>query len=110
MPVMTDRRSVAAGAVSGNVVAGQQFEFLPYPAVVEFGLVASAIGLNASVSTGSDILQSDQEVNAQNRLPIYPDDYILRDIVKPGERIVVNYRNTTVGALNAFTVVRITPL
>ena len=110
MPVMSDRRSVAANSVSGNVLAGSQFEFLPYPARVEFGLTGSAIGLNATVTTGNDVLQADQEVNAQNRLPLYPDDFILIDVVRPGERIVVNYRNTTVGAINAFTSVRITPI
>lgn len=70
MPTITDRRSVAANTVVANVLAGSQFEFLPWNAGVEFGLVASAVGMNASVSSGSDILQQDQEISAANRLPV----------------------------------------
>lgn len=110
MPTITDRRSVAANAAVQNVLAGSQFEFVPWNATVEFGLVASAVGLNASVSSGQDILQQDQEVSAANRLPIYPDDFILTDVVAAGERLVVGYRNTTGAAINAFTVVKITPI
>lgn len=108
MPVMSDRRSVAANASVANVFSGNQYEYLMRPARVEFGLVGSAVGLNASVSTGTDILQNDQEVSAQNRLPIYPDDFTLTDVVGPGERIVVGYRNTTGAAITAFTICRIT--
>ncbi len=110
MPVISDRRSVAANAVVANVLAGSQYEFLPFDAVVEFGLVGSAVGLNASVSSGTDILQADQEVSAQNRMPLYPDDFTLSDVVGAGERLVVGYRNTTAAAINAFTLVKITPL
>lgn len=110
MPQFTDRRSVAANAVSGNVMAGNQYEFLAFDAFVEAGLVASAVGLNATVTTGTDILMTDTEVSAANRLPIYPDDFTLNDVVGAGERIVVNYRNTTGAAITAFTIVKITPL
>lgn len=109
MPVMTDRRSVAANATVANVLAGLTYEFLPFDAVVEFGLVASAIGLNASVKSGTDILQDDQEVSAQNRLPLYPDDFILTDVAAAGERLIVGYRNTTAAAITAFTAVKLTP-
>lgn len=110
MPLVNSRLSVAANAVSPNIMAGQQFEFLPYAARVELGLLAAAVGLNASVSTGNDILMSDQEVGAGNRMPIYPDDFTLVDVVRPGERIVVTFRNTTGAAIISFASVRIIPL
>ncbi len=109
MPVITDRRSIALNATVANVLAGSQYEFLPFDALIEFGLVASAVGLNATVTSGTDILQQDQEVSAANRLPIYPDDFVLTDVVAAGERLVVGYRNTTGAAITAFTVVKITP-
>lgn len=110
MPTITDRRSVAANAVVANVLTGSQFEFMPFDGAVEFGLVAAATGMNASVTSGTDVLQQDQEVSAQNRLPIYPDDFLLTDVAAAGERLVVALRNTTGAAIVAFTVVKITPI
>ncbi len=109
MPVITDRRSVAANASVANVLSGSQYEFLPFDAVVEFGLVASAVGMNATVTSGTDILQQDQEISAANRLPIYPDDFVLTDVAAAGERLVVGLRNTTAAAITTFVVVKITP-
>ena len=110
MPTFTDRRSVAANAKVDNVMAGSIYEFLPADSLVEFGLQASAIGLNASVVSGTDVLLDDQEVAAQNRIAVYPDDFTLNDIAGEGERLKVGYRNTTGAAINAFTVVKISPL
>ncbi len=109
MPVITDRRSVAANASVANVLSGSQYEFLPFDGVVEFGLVASAVGMNATVTSGTDILQQDQEISAANRLPIYPDDFVLTDVAAAGERLVVGLRNTTGAAITTFVVVKITP-
>lgn len=109
-PTITDRRSVGANTTVGNVLTGSQFEFMPFDGAVEFGLVASAVGLNASVSSGTDILQQDQEISAANRLPIYPDDFLLTDVAAAGERLVVALRNTTAGAITSFVVVKITPV
>lgn len=110
MPTMTDRRSVGANAKVDNVLTGKVYEFLAFDAVVEFGLTASAVGLNATVISGSDVLQDDQEINAQNRLPIYPDDFVLNDVAAAGERLVVSLRNTTAAAITGFSVVKLTPL
>jgi hypothetical protein len=110
MPTFSNRQSVAANAVVTNVMSGNQYEFLPFDAFVEFGLVAAATGLNATVTTGSDLLQSDTEVSAANRMPIYPDDFVLNDVAAAGDRLVVSFRNTTGAAIVAFTIVKITPL
>jgi len=105
---MTDRRSVAANASVANVLSGNQYEYLLRAAKVEFAITASAVGMNATVSTGQTVLQNDQEVSSQNRFGIYPDDFTLTDVVGPGERIVVGLRNTTGGAITAFVTVRVT--
>jgi len=110
MPTMTARVSVPAAGKIDNVLAGKTYEFLPFDAVAEFGLVASAPGLMATVISGSDVLQDDQEISSANRMPIYPDDFILNDVVAEGERLVVSLRNTTAAAITAYVVVKITPL
>lgn len=108
--LVTDRRVVAANAKVDNVLSGSIYEFLGEDSLVEFGMQASAVGLNAAVVSGTDVLMDDQEIGAQNRFPIYPDDFTLNDIAGEGERLKVGYRNTTGVAITAFTAVKITPL
>lgn len=110
MPVIQNSVSVAANATNDNVLQGSQFEFLPYNAFLEFGLVASATGLVADVYSGSDTVAESFALSTQNRFPVYPDDFPLNDVAAGGERIKVRIRNTTGGALTAFYSVRITPV
>jgi len=102
--------SVAANTTVDNVLSGSQFEFLPMPAALEFGIVGSATGLQADVYSGSDMLCEGLDVSTQNRFPVFPDDYTLTDVAGAGERIKVRIRNTTAGALTYFVGVRITPI
>lgn len=110
MPVIQNSVSVAANATNDNVLQGSQFEFLPYNAFLEFGLVGSATGLTADVYSGQDTVAETFALSTQNRFPVYPDDFPLNDVAGAGERIKVRIRNTTGGALTAFFSVRITPV
>ncbi len=110
MPVIQNSVSVAANATNDNVIAGSQFEFLPYNAFLEFGLVASAAGLVADVYSGADTVAESFALSTANRFPIYPDDYPLNDVAAAGERVKVRVRNTTGGALTAFYSVKVTPV
>jgi hypothetical protein len=56
MPVIQGSVSVPANSVNDNVLQGSQFEFLPYNALLEFGLLGSAAGLLADVYSGQDTL------------------------------------------------------
>jgi len=102
--------SLAANTTVDNVLSGSQFEFLPYAAALDFGIVASATGIQADVYSGSDMLCETLDVSTQNRFPVFPDDYSLNDVAGAGERIKVRLRNTTAGALTYFVGVRITPI
>jgi len=108
--VMTDRQSVAANAVVSNVVVGKIHEFLQRPSAVRLYACASAVGLNATLIVGNVTAMQDQEVNAQNRMPIVPDDFVVEAGGLGGERVVVQLRNTTAGAITAFTRVEIVPV
>lgn len=110
MPVIQNSVSVAANSTNDNVIAGSQFEFLPYNALLEFGLVGSATGLLADVYSGQDTVAESFALSTANRFPIYPDDYPLNDVAAGGERVKVRIRNTTGGALTAFYSVKITPV
>jgi hypothetical protein len=110
MPVIQNSVSVAANATNDNIIQGSQFEFLPYNAMLEFGLVGSAAGLVADVYSGQDTVAESFALSTANRFPLYPDDYPLNDVAAGGERIKVRIRNTTGGALTCFYSVKITPV
>lgn len=110
MPMIQLTGSVAANSVNDNVLSGSQFEYVPYHAALEFGIVGSATGLQADVYSGSDMVCESLAVSTQNRFPVFPDDYPLTDIAAAGERLKVRVRNTTGGALTWFLGVRITPI
>jgi len=111
MPTIQNRVSVATG-VNDNVLSGSQYEFLPYDAQLEFGIVGdtNAADLRVDVYSGQDVLMENSEPSAQNRMPVYPDDYGLTDVAAAGERIKIRVRNTNAAARTLFYSLRITPL
>jgi len=110
MEVMTDRQSVAANGTVPNAVTGKIHEFLQAPSRVRVYATASAVGLNVTVLVGSRSFMQDQEVSAQNRLPIVPDDWVVDGGGVAGQRVVIQYRNTTGGAITAFSRVEVLPI
>jgi len=110
MPLLTDRRSVAANATVDNVLSGKEYEFMPFDGMVEFGIVAAATGIQASVISGTDVLTRNSPISEANRFPVYPDDFALNDTVGAGERLIVSLLNTTAGAIVVFTAVKVTPI
>lgn len=112
MPIIQSNVSVALSSVNDNVLSGSQFEFLPYDAFLEFGLAgdANAADLRVDVFSGQDVLCEQLVPNAQNRIPVYPDDFILQDVAAAGERIKIRVRNTSAAAARTLNFsVRITP-
>jgi len=112
MPLISDTQSVGANATVDNVLAGSQFEFLPFDAMLEFGIVgAGALGaVLVDVYSGQDVLMEAGAISIANRLPVFPDDYTLTDVAAAGERLKVRLRNTTGAAIIVNTAVRITPI
>lgn len=108
--VMTDRQSVAANTVVANVLTGKIHEFLQRPSAVRLYGCGSAVGLNATLIVGNVTAMQDQELNAQNRMPIVPDDFVVEAGGMAGDRVVVSLRNTTGGALTGFTRIEIVPV
>jgi len=107
--IMTDRQSVAANVTIANALTGKTMEFVRQRSIVKLFATASATGMNYSLIVGNDVSVEDQEVNAQNRMPIVPDDFLVATGALPGDRVVVKLHNTTAGAIVAFTRVEILP-
>lgn len=100
MPTMQDSLSVAANAVSANVLAGQLYEFVDAGTQVTISVTGSATGLRCTFICAIPMV-NDQAINLQNRFPLIPDDVLLSGGVLGG-RMVLTFRNTTAGALTAF--------
>jgi len=112
MPTISTRNDVATLITVDNVLTGSQFEFLPFDAFLEFGLVSEGVVGDwvVDVFSGQDILMEQGEVSIADRQAVYPDDFTLTDVAAGGERIKIRIRNTSAGTLNFFTTLRITPI
>jgi hypothetical protein len=113
MPLIQSQVSIAALAVNDNVYEGSQFEFLPFDAALNFGIVgdANASDLRVDVYSGQDVLAENMEPSAQNRIPVFPDDFNLDDVAAAGERIKLRVRNTHATLARVlFFALKITPI
>jgi len=110
MPQMTSTTSVAANAVSANILSGELFEFLPQNSVIAVLATGSAVGLRLTMAIGGEIVANDITLGAQNHIPVNPDDQILEEGGIAGSRLFITMRNTTGGALDGNVTVVITPV
>lgn len=112
--------TIAAGAVA-SILAGDQYEYLPFNARVQFAVVVNQDATHTAdvaVFSGSDILQQSGPPTVKATGAIYPDDFLLDDDAAAGERLNVQIRATGTAALagapntvgGGEVVVRITPL
>lgn len=107
MPTIRKRNVLAAGETA-NVLSGDQYEFLPFNAVVEFAIISTQADSLATIYSGSDVLMQQAPIT-QSTDPIrYPDDFLVRDVAAAGERLNVQAQAVTAATVD--TVVQITPL
>lgn len=110
MPTIQQSVSVPANGTIENLFAGSQFEFAPYNATVECGVLGAAVGLIADVSTGQDVVAEAMNVAGKAGFPVIPDDFVVQDVVRAGERIKLRLRNTTGAAIVASFCLRMFPV
>lgn len=108
---------------NGNIAAnatvepltGWQYEYLPFPALVEIGMRhdGAANSLVATVSSGSDALMEESPVNAGGTDGVFPNDEELDlvDEAMAGDRLKIRARETGgVATTDLMTRVKLTPL
>lgn len=100
----------AANSRSTNILAGQQFEFLPARSMVSVRASSSATGLNVDFNVGGEAVIVDALSSDSNRFPIIPDDQLCVTSGTQGERLFLTLRNTTGAAITTRVVVEITPM
>ncbi|SRR6266487_1710745 len=111
MPASIISSSVAAGA-SVDLLNNTQYQFLPFHALVEFGLCTPLTGCLATIYAGTDLLMEEGPVDlkAASQLPVYPDNFHVNDEVAAGDKLKCQVRNTTASAAVVNLVLRINPL
>ena len=101
---------VAANGSSGNVLAGDIIEFPERPSRIRIYVTGSAVGLVSTARAGSRTLMSESVLSQANRFPVDPDDRMVQDGALAGQRLQLEFRNTTAGALTAFWAVDSDPV
>lgn len=114
MPIIQGSQSIAGATQVDNALAGSPFEFLPFDALVTFGITMETAGtvgdIVADVYSGSDILATGLKVPNTGNIDINRDMYLL-DHALAGERLVVKLRNTTAATARVVQwLVQISPL
>lgn len=111
MPFLAKRTTMTANG-QAFPLQGDQFEILPYNALVEFAILGDT-GANVlgTVYSGSDLLQQAATIDilAVASPPIYPDHFKLNDVAGRGERLSVQLLEVGAGTPIVRTQVRITP-
>jgi hypothetical protein len=124
MPVILNSVSVAATTVNNNLVSGSAFEFARVQSIYSIGIFASGSGTFCTIQGGSDIIAEEFPVpvsgiaannpsgaamTTTSQFPVIPDEMYFTDVLNPGDRLVLRFRNPTAGAIIAAFVVQITP-
>ena len=115
MPVRNFYNGNIAANATVEPLTGWQYEYLPFPALIEIGMIhdGAANSLVATVTSGTDTLMEESPVNAGGTDGVFPTDeqLDLTDEAAPGDRLKIRARETGgVATTDLMTRVRITPL
>lgn len=103
MPVVTvPEAGLAANTKSSELLSGSQIGYAPKSGMLRVFARASAIGLNLTVTVGSEVVMDDQEITsikAAGSSLVDPDDLAISVGVAKGEQIRAFVRNSTAGAI-----------
>lgn len=106
MPVIQKSPNIAAGATV-NLLTGSTFEFARTRQVVSIGITQAATGMFATINSGTDVVAEEFEPVIATRFPVIPDEMYYNDVMESGDRLVVQLRNPTAGAIIGRCIVQI---
>jgi hypothetical protein len=99
--VIQKETSIAAGATA-NLITGSTFEFARRKALVTIGVNAAATGTFLTIQGGPDIVLEESPCAVSATLGLFPkipDDFYYNTVLMTGDRLVINARNPTGGAV-----------
>lgn len=114
MPTIRARVTVPFGGSPVYPLQGDQYEYLPFPARVQFAIVGTTAGTvetRATVYSGSDVLQQNGPISEKTVVGVVnPDDFMLDDVAGQGERLNIVLTNAGTSDDTVEVVVIITPI
>src|SRR5215510_1479848 len=112
MPLIQNRQAFTANQVIDDVIVNNLLASnfrVPYR--VDYAMTQDAVpGVVATVKVGLAIVAENIVPSAQNRIPVFPDDFLGSFGVVPGDRIILSGRETSAVAKTWFYAIRLTPL
>lgn len=99
MPTISGRNSLTTGASVKNVLAGSQYEFMPFDGTIEVLAKADRAQVTCNVFSGPDILCEPgtgvpiAPTAGTEAAPVYPDDSIAEDEAAQGDRLGLGFVN-----------------
>lgn len=113
MPTIKETTVLAANEVA-TPLSGSQYEYLPWPALIEAAVLVDPGGsVSADFFSGSDVVMQNSPLDEKPATePItHPFDYQIQDVANGGERLGLTIRETAgAAATTVRTVIRITRL
>lgn len=103
MPTISGRVSVAANAVSANVLAGSPFEFVTVPSIVKLASTnagAAPGNVTGNFQIGGESLMVDGNISNRAAFPTFREDLLLEAGAQGGERLFLTFSNTTGAAID----------
>jgi len=94
-------QAIAAGALF-RPLDGWQYEYVPFGGIIQILHRATAIDVVATITSGSDTLQERSPVSAGGTAGVIPsslDVPPLIDEVAGGDRVKIQYENTSAGVI-----------
>lgn len=110
MPAIQVETSVAAGSTNQNIFSGSAFEYSRGRQLLSLGVTAAATGTFITIQSGADVILEESPPYVSTVFPVVPDQMFYNDVMEMFDRLRVQVRNPTGGAVIHRSIALITPL
>lgn len=110
MPAIQVEVSVAAAASNSNIFTGSAFEYSRGRNLLSLGITAAATGTFITINSGADVILEESPPYVSTLFPVVPDQMFYNDVMEPFDRLRVNVRNPTAGAVIHRAIALLSPL
>jgi len=110
VPAIQAETSVAANVTNPNLFNGSAFEYSRGRNLLSLGVTAAATGTLCTITSGADVILEESATYIKTQFPIVPDEMFYNDVMEFMDRLRVQIRNSTGGAIVARSIALLTPL
>lgn len=110
MPAMQVETSVGATSSNTNLFAGSAFEYSRGRQALSLGVTAAATGTFITIQSGADVILEESPPMVLTTMPIVPDHMYYNDVMEMFDRLRLQVRNPTGGAVIHRAIALLTPL